>query len=171
MDISGSIRLAIAITGTKAVGIINALDPYINANQGQAYTDGAGADKAEQMYHDQRTLADGANEELDLAGVLEDAFGDVITFTKIKALFIYNSSEDASLIIGGAAATAWEAFVETAGDSIKLPPGGRLLIEVPTAAGMAVGAGTADLLKLTHDGTGTSTLVYDIMILGEGTVA
>jgi hypothetical protein len=40
---------------------------------------GTGANQANQLFHDQRSLAAGASENLDLAGSLIDAFGRVIT--------------------------------------------------------------------------------------------
>jgi len=133
-----------------------------------SFSNGTGAGNANQHWSDTRTLADGANETLDLAGGLTDAFGDTVTFANVKALYLYNKSSDANLVIGGAASNAFSALFGDAADKMVLAPGGRLLVwATASASGYAVTADTADQLQLAHDGSGESTLEYDIVIIGE----
>lgn len=128
--------------------------------------EGAGNDDhADVVWDDQRTLADTANETLDLQdGSLTDNLGNAVTIDILKALYIKNTSTDASLLIGGAAATQLGLFNDVS-DVLKLQPGGEILLTAPLAAG--IDTTTNSDLKLAHDGTGSSDLVYDIVVVGE----
>jgi hypothetical protein len=48
--------------------------------------DGTGADQANLIYLAERTVASGANDDLDLAGSLTDPSGAVLTFARIKSV-------------------------------------------------------------------------------------
>src|SRR3990172_2186336 len=68
-----------------------------------SFADGStGANVSNLLFSDKRTLA-ATSEELDLAGVLLDAFGRVLTFTTIRAMVIRNTnvSPAALLKVGG----------------------------------------------------------------------
>jgi len=169
MDIvPGSIKVQIGVVGKKTFDLsvsTDALSANI-ANFSTAFTDGEGANKAELVYHDTVTLADGASTELDLAGSLSDVFGDSVVFTKLKAFLLKNTSADASLHYGHSAANQ-VPIVVAAGDGGIVGPGGFVLNVNPSAAGFAITAGTGDLLKLEHDGVGTDTMDVDVYLLGE----
>jgi len=47
---------------------------------------------------------------------------------------------------------------------MKLPPGGKFLWTAPNADGLTIT--TNKNLKLAHDGTGSSTLTYNIVAIG-----
>jgi len=51
-------------------------------------SNGTGANSGDLMFHDQRTLAASANEDLDLAGSLANAFGTTLTFVELRAVLI-----------------------------------------------------------------------------------
>ncbi len=131
-----------------------------------AYANGTGANQANQVWTDERTLADAASETLDLAGSLVDEFGGTVTFTAIKAFLIQNESADAFLLFEPGDTNGFTGPFADASDQLKIPPGGCLLLTNPTAAGWAVTAGTGDIIKLSHDGTGSNTLTYKIAIIG-----
>lgn len=147
----------------------NAQDP-VNFTTKTRYTTGTGANKANQHWHDDRSLSSGANDDLDLAGGLTDIFGTTVTFTIVKAIYIKNKSTTDALRVGGGGANEWVGattpFLAT-GDKLVIPPSGELLLQCPTAAGWPVTAGSADVLRLTHPGTTSAALTYDIFILGE----
>jgi len=130
-----------------------------------SFGDGTGADQAKIVFTDERTLAASANESLDLAGGLTDAFGQAITFTKIKAIAIKAAAGNTNNVeVGGAASNAFLLFKD-ATDVLPVRPGGMALIVAPDAAGIAVTAGTGDLLKVANSGGGTG-VTYQIAILG-----
>ena len=164
MEVSGTIALAINMTGIKDLDLSTRSDPFSTPTQSTTITDGAGANKAEAQFHDQISIADGASTTLDLETLLDFA-GDALDFTKVKGLMLQNLSADATLLVGNAAANP---FWLTTTNAIPVPPGGRLFIECHTAAGITVDGTHSDLM-LTHDGTGTSAMLVNIWILGETT--
>ena len=131
-----------------------------------AITSGTGANQADLIFHDQRTLAASTSEELDLAGSLTDSFGTTLTFARIKAVVVYAATANAGLIqVGGAAANGFINWVASATDIIQVRAGGTFAIIAPDATAYAVTAGTGDLLKINNtDGAGAG--VYDIYIIG-----
>jgi hypothetical protein len=58
----------------------------------QTFGYGAGALQCNALWHDSRTLAASANEDLDLYGSLSDGFGSTLNFANIKILIIENTS-------------------------------------------------------------------------------
>jgi hypothetical protein len=159
-------RIKTTITGTKVKTSDKEVAPVtLNAVLDYAFTNGTGNDQVDLMYSDSVTLTTAANTEIDLAGVIADAsFGDVLTFATIKAIMIV-STLDANkvLTVGGAASNAFESWVTAAGDSLKIMPGGALVLIAPNT-GYAVTAGTGDLLKVTNASGGSST--FDIYVFG-----
>ncbi len=64
----------------------------VNYSNKHAITNGSGVDQADMIWTDTRTLAPSANEDIDLYGVLVNAFGDTIEL-KPKGMFaIYDPS-------------------------------------------------------------------------------
>ena len=86
-----------------------------------------------------------------------------MTIERRKVLYSKNKSSAANLEIGGAASTDIRLFKAT-GDILTLPPGGEFLFSAPLASG--VDTTTNSDLKMTHDGTGTSSLDYEIIVVG-----
>ena len=85
-------------------------------------TSGTGSGQVNRKWDDRRRLSQSSGTDLlDLAGGLTDRFGNTLTFTKIKLLFIVNKgvrsgstyveTAGQDLLVGGAASNAWAAFV------------------------------------------------------------
>ncbi|MFI1371344.1 hypothetical protein ACH4UY_04940 [Streptomyces longwoodensis] len=128
---------------------------------------GTGAGKADRVFSDRRTLAASANEDLDLAGVLLDAFGTAITFARVKGLIIAAAAGNTNnVVIGNPTSNAWATLLG-ATSTVTLRPGAFLAVGTGTAdaTGYAVTAGTGDLLRITNSGAGTS-VTYDVHIIG-----
>lgn len=164
MAVDASLSLRVRATQTSALDLSTVVDP-INQLIEQAFANGTGADQANKVWSDRRTLADGASESLDLAGGLTDAFGAAITFTKIKGIVIKNRSTTQTLAVGGAASSQFINWVANSSDIVNIPPGGFLALTAPGAAGFAVTAGTGDLLKIANGAAGQAT-DYDIYLIG-----
>lgn len=125
---------------------------------------GTGAGQANMTWSDTRTLNASSSESLDLAGVLTNAFGSTLTFTKIKGLIITaNSANTNSVLVGGAASNAFVNWVADSTDIIQLPAGSVFSFFNP--AGYVVTASTGDLLKIANSSSGTS-VTYDIVLIG-----
>ena len=168
--------MATALGGAKIGLSISALlrnlldgrtvEDSISYNPTLVFVDGTGANQATKSFLDTRTLAASANESLDLAGGLTDAFGNALTFTKIRALMIRAAAGNTNnVLVGGAASNGFVTPFSDATDVAVVRPGGLLLLAAPDATGYAVTAGTGDLLKVANGG-GSSAVTYDIFLLG-----
>lgn len=128
--------------------------------------DGTGANQADRLFSDRRTIAASGTDSLDLAGVLVDAFGATITLARVKALFIAAAAENTNnVLVGGAGSNTWATWADAADNEIVVRPGGLLLLAAPDAIAYAVTAGTGDVLQIANSGAGTS-VTYDIVIIG-----
>ena len=155
------------LTGTASMGATPS--DTLSYRQQWKITDGVGALKAESIYRATRTLTASANEELDLSGVLTDAFGNTITFTKIKAIMVYAASANTNnVLVGGAAVNAFVNWVGNATDKLTVKPNGMFFLMDPSANGYGVTGGTGDLLRIENSGAGTS-VTYDLVLIGETT--
>ncbi|MFJ3537053.1 hypothetical protein ACIPQA_16470 [Streptomyces sp. NPDC090109] len=128
---------------------------------------GTAAGQADRVWSDRRTLAASATEDLDLAGVLLDAFGAAVTFARIKGLVVAAASGNANnVVIGAASSNPWATLLGATG-TVILRPGAFLAVAAGAAdaTGYTVTASTGDLLKVANSGAGTS-VTYDIHIIG-----
>ena len=131
-----------------------------------SFTDGTGANQAQKLFTDQRTLAASANESLDLSGVLTDVFGATLAFTKIKAILVKAADGNTNdVVLGGAASNAWIGPFGASTHTVAVKPGGTVMFVAPDANGYAVTAGTGDLLKVANSAAG-SAVTYDIVLVG-----
>jgi hypothetical protein len=168
MPLASQFGVSLVATLTQALDLATAQVPLQVARSYQL-ADGAGADQANRIFHDQRTLAASANEDLDLAGVLLDPFGAAITFARVKALLVAPAAANTNNVVVGAAATnPFLSWVGAGTHTVTVRPGGVLLLAAPDATAYAVTAGTGDLLRIANSGAGTS-VTYDIVVIGAAT--
>lgn len=128
---------------------------------------GTGAGQADKIWTDQRTLTASSTEDLDLAGVLTDAFGATITLARVKAIFVRAAAANTNnVIVGGASATQWAALLGTTG-TVTLRPGALFVAAAGSAdaTGYVTAAGATDFLKVANSSSGSS-VVYDIAVIG-----
>lgn len=128
---------------------------------------GTGAGKADKVYQARRTIAASGSEDLDLAGVLLDAFGSPITFVKIKGLFVAAAAGNTNnVVLGNATSNAWATLLNATG-TVTLRPGAALgfIAGTAEAAAYSVTASTGDVLKVANS-AGGSSVSYDICIVG-----
>lgn len=124
---------------------------------------GTGADQANESWEDSRTLAGGVTENLDLqAGGETNAFGDALSFSVIKAIFInITSSAGGPLLIGGHATNALATLFGAANDKLRVRK--TLLLATGDVTGYAVSAG--DLLTIVNE-DGADAVTFDIIVIG-----
>ncbi len=158
------IDLAATLTSALDLGSRSAPLPY---GRSVSLASGTAAGQADLIFHDRRTLAASATEDLDLAGVLTDPFGGTLTFARIKALLISASAANTnSVIVGAASATQWATLLNAAG-TVTLRPGGMFVAVAgdADASAWAVTATTGDLLKVANS-AGSTSVTYDIVAIG-----
>lgn len=162
-----TVKAAIAVNGGKSVDLLGELQFALSKALTLSLNFGTGSGKSNQAWFDQRVLANGTSEELDLASGLTNVFGHACVFTKIHAILIINqtvASAAATLQIGGAVANSFDGPFVDSTDKLALEAGCPFL--VVSEAGWTVTAGTGDLLKIENmDGVNEAT--YDIVIVGE----
>lgn len=139
----------------------------LSVSQSYGYTTGVGASQADKIFADTRTIAASSNDDLDLAGVLVDALGSVITFARVKALIVRAASTNTNtLVMGGGASNPVTTILGGTTPTLTIRPGGSMLLSVgPDATGYVITAATADILRFTNGGAGSS-VTYDVIIIG-----
>ena len=164
MAIKGQTRVVLGLehTGADEATLPYEKLPTINFD----ITDGTGSDQMDQVYVDQRTLAASATEDIDLAGGVEDSFGNTLTFVDVRMICVKAAAENTNdVLVGGAAANAFVNWVSNSSDVVVVKPGGVVFLYAPTNPGYAVTAGTGDLLKIANS-AGSTSVTYDIYIGG-----
>lgn len=125
-------------------------------------TSGVGLNQADAVWSERRTVNASTTDSLDLNGALETAVGVAFTPARIKGLICRNrGAQNIALTRPAANGVPW---LTAAGDSIIIVPGGINIWLAPTAAGIAVAAGTGDLIDIVN-GAGAA-VDYDIVIIG-----
>jgi len=167
MALTGKFRFQAQITHTGASDLATLTDVVSGTTlPSWAITSGTGANQADMIFHDQRSLAASTSEELDLAGSLVDAFDATLTFARIKGLVIYAASTNGGLIqVGGAASNGFINWVASATDIIQVRAGGTFSLIAPDAIAYAVTATTGDFFKINNT-DGAAAGIYDIYIIG-----
>lgn len=160
-----SVSLAATQTKPDDLSVPQDVVEYLKALN---FADGAGAGAANLMFHDQRTLAASGTENLDLAGVLSDKFGQALTFARIKAVLVVAAAANTNNVNVTQPASNGVPLFLAAGDGVGVRPGGAFLWVAPDAAGAVVTAGTGDLITVTNSAAGTP-VTYDVLILGAAT--
>lgn len=134
-------------------------------------TNGTGANQADILFVDERTVAAASNDDLDLAGVLTSAFGAVIAAAEIVAIAIINKPKTSgsapnttNLTIGGGTNPIIGWLGGTTPTVGPIRPSGVFLLASPDAAGIAaVTAATGDILRIANSAGAAAT--YQVLIL------
>ena len=173
MALKTSLDLKLAATLETALDLSTVRDSLVYALS-HVLPDGAGDGQANLLFHDRRTIAGaggGTNDDLDLAGSLEDSFGGTLTFTAVKLLLIRADADNpAALEVGGATAgTVWAPWLADDSDKVSLAAGATLLLVAPAGAGYAVVPATDDILRIHNPNAADAS--YEIVLVGVGTTA
>lgn len=167
MPLDSAVSLGVRGTLSKALDLAISTSPLLRS-YGVSLLTGTGTGQADRIFHDQRTLAASANEDLDLAGVLIDPLGDPLTFVKVRAFIVAAAAGNSNnVIVGGATTNGFITWVGAATHTVTVRPGGAIALfaGVGDATGYAVTAGTGDLLRVANGGAGTP-VTYDVIVIG-----
>lgn len=126
---------------------------------------GVASGQADRVFTDQRTLIASATEDLDLAGVLLDPWGQAITFAKLKAIILKAAVGNTNNInlTRPAGATGVPLFLAVS-DGIVIPPG-FCFAWFGAGAGVTVTPASGDLFTVTNGAAGTP-VTYDVVLIG-----
>lgn len=127
---------------------------------------GTAANSADLLFHDTRTLAASASEDLDLAGGLTNPLtGAAMTFVEIRAVQIRASASNTNNVRVTRPASNGVPLFLAASDGIDIPPGGMFMWACPADGKVTVTASTGDLITVANSSSGTS-VTYDVTIVG-----
>lgn len=163
MSLSSRIQLKAVARLASSVGLAS-VEAAIDEMFETELADGVEIDEADKLYSlSSQSIADGGTLSIDLKGSLTDPAGAAFTPAKLKALIIRaDPTNTTNLTVGG---DANHVPVLSAGTTtFVLKPGGMFVFVDPSLAGVAVTAGTGDLVKIVN-GAGAAALV-DVIIIG-----
>lgn len=115
---------------------------------------GTSASQADQLFMDFRSVGDGADDDIDLAGVLTDVFGTTLTMVEMVGLFVINGQDDAAAnttdLTIGIGSNPFVGFLGGTTPTIgPLKPGAAIMLAAGDAAGLGtITATTADILRI-----------------------
>lgn len=166
MAVTASVSVGVNGSQTTLLDLGTATFPF-SASSSIPHTSGTGAGQVDLAFTDTRTLAASATENLDLAGSLTDAFGATITFARIKAIYISAAAGNTNDVQVTRPASNGVPFLMAAGDGIALRKGAGFAwwTGAADATGVAVTAGTGDLITVTNS-AGTTSVTYTVVIIG-----
>jgi hypothetical protein len=166
MALTTDISLQLVLALTKALDLSVSPEARANVKKAIALATGTGANQADKYWPDQRTILASATDTLDLnGGGLIDPLGDAFAPARIKVVYVFAAAANTNNVnVVRPAANGVPLFL-AAGDGIAVRPGGVFLWVAPDATGVAVTAGTGDLIDLVNSGGGSS-VTYDIVIVG-----
>jgi hypothetical protein len=168
MPLSASFQVLVSAMESPATGVseLVAQAVRINKSYSVALGDGTGANQADRMFADQRTLADGGNETLDCSGLLAPFFGaTALALVRLKA-FLFHSlpTNTTNLTVSRGATNGALLFTAVSSGVAAIKPGAMFLWCDPSATAVGVTAGTADLITVTNSAGAAAT--YDVYIIG-----
>lgn len=163
MSLTTSITVAVSGSQTNPLDLGSGSFPF-SLSAGASLPNGTASGQADLLFTDSRTLTASSNEDLDLAGSLLSAFGATLTFVKLKAVIVKAASGNTNNVVISRPASNGVPLFEAASDAISVLPGGCFVWVAP-GAGVAVTAGTGDLINIANSGAGTS-VVYDVVLVG-----
>lgn len=167
MPLTSKLTVEISADYSVALDLATGTVPLLKTYRTVMQT-GTGTGQADRIFHDTRTLAASASEDLDLVGTLLDAFGTAITMVKLKAIIVSAAAANVNNVLVGGVAAGVASFLSPAATGIVTVRPGALFAMCAGQAdsvGYAVTATTADLLHIANSGAGTS-VTYDVIVIG-----
>lgn len=165
MALTSKVSVSLTASQTSALDLGTAtFEPALSSALSLA--SGTAANQADVIWTDTRTLSASANEDLDLAGSLTNAFGASVTFVKVKAIVVSAAAANTNnVVVTRPGSNGVPCFV-AAGDGVSIGPGGFFAIAAPGTAGVCtVTASTGDLINVANS-AGSTDVTYSIAVIG-----
>jgi hypothetical protein len=167
MAVTANVSMGVAGSQTATADLGTVTYPY-SASFGASYTTGTGAGQVDRVYTKTTTLSASGTGDIDLAGSLTDALGNTsISFARIKSIQVTAAAANTNNVQVTRPASNGTAIFMAAGDGISLRPGAAFAWAsgIADATGVAVTAGTGDLITFTNS-AGTTSVTYTVVITG-----
>ncbi len=161
---TGLIKVAVAGTLTNSADI-GSSSYIVNYSKSYPLTNGTGADMANMIWTDTRTIAASTTEDLDLYGVLTSTFNTTLNFTKIKGIIVSAAAGNTNNVVIGGDANGLAGWIGNVNDVVNVRPGGTFALIANDATAYPVTTSTGDILQIANSSSGTS-VTYDILIIG-----
>lgn len=135
-----------------------------------SFSDGTTANKFDQLYVAERTVASATNDDIDLAGVITDAFGATITAAELVGIVLVNKSKagvanTTALTIGGGTNPFVGFLTGTTPAITKVGPGAVFAFISPDATGLGtITAGTGDILRIANASGAANTFQIALLL-------
>jgi len=130
-----------------------------------ALAQGTGAGQADLIWSDTVTIDPSDTEAIDLAGSLSGPLGGTLTFAKLKMIVVAAAAGNTNNVNVVSDTTNGPLLFLAKGDGIPVKPGGLFVWFDPSAAGVPITAGTADLINLVNS-AGGGTVTADVVVVG-----
>lgn len=151
-------------TETSALDLVTASAPIAFTARTRLAT-GTGANQADKVFQDTRTLSASGTEDLDVSGSLTTPLGGSFVIARIKALIVTAAAGNTNNVNITRPASNGVPLFLAASDGIPVKPGGTFVWIAPDVTGIAVTAATGDLITVTNSSSGTS-VTYSVIIIG-----
>lgn len=149
----------------KGVTGNSALSRVLNGrtfNQGLKSTASAGTSTyASNGFDSSRTLAAGANETLDLRSFTNVLQETAQAMSKVRLFYALHlsTSTASSISVGNSGANAFIPVGCFGGTAAQLPPGGFIIVAIPSAGGQTADATHKDVKVVNNDGSNSASYV------------
>ena len=165
--LSVDVRASLAWLFQEAIDLTTIADSS-KLEYARSLADGIAADQADKLWHDERTIAAGANDDLDLTALVNTVFGSTLTIAlaKVKALLIVNTSTVSGdeLRLDSSVSNGFRAPFNGSAASIVEVGADSALLLCNKKDGWAVTAGTGDILRIHNPGA--NAITYRIAVIG-----
>lgn len=163
VSVTGAIRFLFDLYERVAADLGNAAQPH-KLDYSKTVTSGTGSDQADLVWSDERTVASGTPDLLDLRGVLASALNSGINFVKITGIVIRNKSTTTgqTLSIGNGGNPFFTGLFGAGAHTLTVGPSGAFGWYSPIDPATTV-AGTGDILQIVAS---SGSITYQIEIIG-----
>lgn len=155
-------RFSLSLTEPRDGGV--AADPREFARN-FVFAQGVLAGQADLGWADTRSLVGSATEDIDVAGVLTAGLGGTITMAKLCLVYVITDPANLNDLIVSRPASNGVPIFSAAGDAVIMKPGDVFVRGGTSLAGIAVTAGTGDLITFTNAAP-TNTISYSVALVG-----
>jgi hypothetical protein len=165
MAVTASIRGAISIS-SAATAVLGNVPTWAGAmDKVVSLTNGTGANQADLAYLAERTVNSASNDDIDISGVLTDAFGSTITAAELVAFGFVNQQLDGTAnttnLTPGGSSSGVPGFTSALW---PISPGGIFVIASPGASGLATVTGsTGDIIRIANSSGATAKYILAIL--------